>query len=80
MCKHNRLLVGCDMYDITAACRRDAIVMYTNIPYNFNPYNSSTQEYYDWDNGHTNEGAGFYVADNGDVIEAKQNGMLFTMQ
>lgn len=80
MRKRNRLLVGCDMYDITAAYRRGAIAMRTSVPYNFNPYSSHTQEYYDWDNGHSNESAGFHAADNGDVIDAKQNGMLFVIQ
>ena len=51
--------------------------MRTSIPYNFNPYNSSTQEYHDWDNGHVNESAGVHYADNMDVITAKQNGTTF---
>lgn len=77
MRKLNRLLIGCDMYDITAAYRRGAIAMRSSVPCTYNPYDSHTQSYYDWDNGHANESAGFHYADNLDVIAAKQNGTTF---
>lgn len=77
MRKLNRLLVGCDMYDITAAYRRGAITMRNSIPCNCNPYSMSTQEYYDWDSGHVNESVGYHFADNIDPITFKQNGTTF---
>ena len=80
MRKINKLLIGWDMYDITAAYRRGATAMRTSVPCTYNPYSSASQEYYDWDNGHANEAAGYHYADNLDVITAKQNGTTFVCQ
>ena len=80
MRKRNQLLVGCDMYDVTAAYRRGALALRASVPCTYNPYESSTQEHYDWDNGHANESAGYHYADNYDLISAKQNGTTFICQ
>lgn len=77
MHKINRLQVGCDIYDVTAAYRCGAEAYRASVSYHHNPHDCNTQAYYDWDNGHTNDSAGFHYTDDGDVITAKQNGTLF---
>ena len=76
-----RILISPIMLLILIAC---ALVtthpLRASVPCTYNPYESSTQEHYDWDNGHANESAGYHYADNYDLISAKQNGTTFICQ
>lgn len=70
----NHLIVEDDDYTLTAAYRKGAEAFRNSVPFTANPFHPHTQAHYDWENGHTNESAGFHVWEGLDVLALPRNG------
>jgi hypothetical protein len=76
--KLNELVAGDSVYTMTKAYRDGAQAMRDSVPFTCNPYrNRDSQQYYDWDDGHTNEAAGEHVRFGTDMLGAPLNGRRF---
>lgn len=58
--RHDRLVVGDTVYEITPAYREGAKAMRDEIPWNRNPYRDGSQRHDDWNYGHENESEGYH--------------------
>jgi hypothetical protein len=76
--KLNDLVVGDTVYTMTKAYREGAQAMRDSVPFTCNPYrNTNSQQYSDWDYGHTNEASGEHVRFGIDLLGAPLNGRRF---
>lgn len=76
--KLNELVVGDTVYTMTKAYREGAQAMRDSVPFTCNPHrNTESQQYFDWDSGHTNEAAREHVRFGIDLLGATLNGRRF---
>lgn len=72
--KINHVIIDDSEYALTPAYVRGAKAFRNGVPFTANPYSAECQSHYDWDNGHTNESAGFHSKDGVDLLAEKRNG------